>query len=313
MISTLKITGRIAALLIAANLFNACIPARQYEELQLKKGKCEEENAKLKTENSGYTTQNQELAATNTDLTKRKAELERDTSSLGTAQRRLTNLYNELNSSYEKLVANNDKLLASKTDETKKVIGQLQMTQEELIKKQDELSKKEVALNQLQGDLKTREERVKELQSMLDQKDSLANALRKIVSNALSGFEGNGLTITKRDGNVYVSMDEKLLFASGSTVVDKRGEEALQQLAGVLEKNAEINVRIEGHTDNVPISGGPIKDNWDLSVLRATSVTRILTKYGATINPVRLIPSGRSSYLPIEPNTSAESKRKTEE
>lgn len=312
-----KFLTTIIAVLVSAQLFNSCVPARQYDEMKLKKATCEEENARLKAESASYTTKNNELSTLNADQKKQIQKLENDTASLGTAQRRLTNLYNELSSSYEKLVANNDKLLASKADETKKVIGQLQMTQEELIKKQDEMAKKEAALNELQaslgkmqGDLKDREEKVRDLQRMLDQKDSLANALRKTVANALSGFEGNGLTITKKDGNVYVSMDEKLLFASGSTVVDKRGEDALKQLSTVLENNKDINVRIEGHTDNVPISGGPIKDNWDLSVLRATSVTRILTKYGATIDPVRLIPSGRGPYLPVEPNTTAESKRK---
>lgn len=306
-----------AALAIATLVFNACVPARQYDEMKLKKATCEEENAKLKTETASYISKNDELNSRNAEQKKQIEKLENDTTSLGTAQRRLTNLYNELSNSYEKLVANNDKLLASKADETKKVIGQLQMTQEELIKKQDEMAKKEAALNELQaslgkmqGNLKEREEKVRDLQRMLDQKDSVANALRNIVSKALTGFEGNGLTITKKDGNVYVSMDEKLLFASGSTVVDKRGEDALKQLAQVLESNKDINVRIEGHTDNVPISGGPIKDNWDLSVLRATSVTRILTKYGATIDPVRLIPSGRGPYLPVEANTTAEAKRK---
>jgi chemotaxis protein MotB len=304
-----KMKKNLLIVLAAVAALSACVPARQYDEMQMKKGKCDEENSKLKAENLAFTTKNQEFSATNDDLKKRVDKLEQDTSSMGTAQRRMSNLYNELNNSYEKLLANNDKLLASKNDETKKVIGQLQMTQEELIKKQDELTKKENALNKSNDDLKQREAALAQLQKLLNEKDSISNALRATVSKALTGFEGNGLTVTIKNGNVYVSMEEKLLFASGSTVVDKDGEQALKQLAGVLEKNTDISVRIEGHTDNVPIAGGPIKDNWDLSVLRATSVTKILTKYG-NIDPVRLIPSGRGPYLPVDTGSSADSKRK---
>jgi chemotaxis protein MotB len=104
-------------------------------------------------------------------------------------------------------------------------------------------------------------------------------------------------------------MEDKLLFASGSTVVDKEGEKALTQLAEVLANNPDISIRIEGHTDNVPISGGPIKDNWDLSVLRATSVLRILTKHG-NITPERLVPSGRGQYVPLDEGNSPEARRK---
>lgn len=295
--------------LAAISLLAACVPARQYDEMQLKKGKCDEENAKLKTENLAFATKNQEITATNEDLRKRVAKLETDTASLGTAQRRMSNLYNELNASYEKLIANNDRLMESKNDETRKVIGQLQMTQEELIKKQDELTKKEKTLNELQEQLKLREAKVNELQDVLAKKDEAVNALKKSVSDALLGFEGKGLTVTKKNGKVYVSMEEKLLFASGSTVVDKAGEDALKKLAKVLENNIDINVLIEGHTDNVPISGGPIKDNWDLSVLRATSVVRILTK-NSTIAPIRLTPAGRGEYMPVDEGNSADARRK---
>ena len=104
-------------------------------------------------------------------------------------------------------------------------------------------------------------------------------------------------------------MEEQLLFASGSTVVDPRGEEALKKLAEVLEKNTDINILIEGHTDNVPIKGGNIKDNWDLSVLRSTSVVRILTKY-AKISPERLMPAGRGEFAPLDKGNTAEARKK---
>ena len=304
----MKSSQKLLTVLLIASVA-ACVPARQYDELKARKGNCDEENSKLRSENSSYSTKNTELTSSIADLKIEKEKLEKDTLTLGTAQRRLTSLYNELNGSYEKLIANNDRLLESKSDETKKVISQLQMTQEELMKKQDALAKKEQELNQLTEELKKREARVNELESVLAKKDEDVNALKKAVSDALVGFENNGLTITKKNGKVYVSMEEKLLFASGSTVVDSQGEKALKEIAKVLEKNTDINVLIEGHTDNVPISGGAIKDNWDLSVLRATSVVRIFSKY-STIDPVRLTPAGRGPYLPVDTGNSADAKRK---
>ena len=136
------------------------------------------------------------------------------------------------------------------------------------------------------------------------------NALRDIVSKALYGFEGQGLTVNIKNGKVYVSLEEQLLFKSGSTEVDSRGVDALKRLARVLEQNPEINIMIEGHTDDVPIRrGGTIKDNWDLSVLRATSIVRILLD-GARIDPTRLTTSGRGEYLPVDPASSPEARRK---
>ncbi|MBL0074141.1 MAG: OmpA family protein [Bacteroidetes bacterium] len=235
--------------------------------------------------------------------------LKNDTLSLGTANRRLTTLYNELSNSYEKLVANNDKLLASNQGETKKLISQLQMTQEELLRKEDSLKVREKNLNEISDKLRWREAKVAELQKILDSKDSVVKALKDNVTKALLGFNNNGLTIEQKNGKVYVSLEERLLFASGSTVVDPKGEEALKQLAVVLEKNTDINVLIEGHTDNVPIKGGAIKDNWDLSVLRATSVVRILTK-NANVNPIRLTPAGRGEYSPNDTANTAEARKK---
>ncbi len=130
------------------------------------------------------------------------------------------------------------------------------------------------------------------------------------VSDALLGFENQGLTVTQKNGKVYVSLDEKLLFKSGSTVVDPKGVSALKNLAGVLEQNPDINVMIEGHTDDVPvISGSTYKDNWDLSALRATSIVRILLE-GSSINPQRLTTAGRSQYLPVEIAKTAEARQK---
>jgi chemotaxis protein MotB len=200
----------------------------------------------------------------------------------------------------------------------------LQETQVDLQRREDDLRRaaaqmdeKERSLNELNArlqqsadDIRTKEARLNELESVLARQDSVVRALRSTVSNALLGFEGQGLTIEIKNGKVYVSLEESLLFASGSTTVDRRGANALGELAKVLERNPDINVLIEGHTDDVPLRpGAQIRDNWDLSVLRATAIVRILMS-NSKIDPRRLTAAGRGEYMPIDPAKTAEARRK---
>jgi chemotaxis protein MotB len=298
-------------------LLNACIPARQVEDLKAKKAKCEEEVSNLRASSLELTTQNRELHELSAEQHKDIESLKRDTTTLGTSIRRLQGLYNELMTSYDKLNANNEKLLSSNQSETKKVINQLQSTQEELQAKEDALKKLESELNaqktdlaKLSNDLKEREEKVNDLQRILASKDSVVTALKKTVSDALVGFTNNGLTVEQKNGKVYVSLEERLLFATGSFIVDKDGKEAVKKLAKVMENNKDISILIEGHTDNVPMKGtGDIKDNWDLSVMRATSVVRIITS-SSSVNPSRLTAAGRSEYAPVDAANTADARKK---
>jgi len=280
-----------------------------FDEMKTSKLQCDEENTKLKADLLAANTRNGELESRNDELEQQNKFLRNDTTSMGEGTRRLTKLYNELSDSYDKLAKNNEKLLATGQSENRKLIGQLNETQEELQRKEDALAARERELNETSAQLKLREQRVAELQKILDSKDSAVNALKETVSKALLGFEGQGLTVEQKNGKVYVSLEERLLFASGSTVVDPKGEEALKELGNVLAKNTDINVLIEGHTDNVPMKGSAIKDNWDLSVLRATSVVRILEK-NKGVAPVRLTPAGRGEYMPLDNANSAEARKK---
>ena len=135
--------------------------------------------------------------------------------------------------------------------------------------------------------------------------------LKNKVSEALLGFENNGLTVTQKDGKVYISLEEKLLFKSASWDIDANGRNALKKLAVVLEKNPGIQITIEGHTDNVPYNPGnsQLKDNWDLSVKRATTVVRTLLD-GSGIKPERLTASGRSEYLPVDSRNTTDARQK---
>ncbi|SFU41931.1 chemotaxis protein MotB [Pontibacter akesuensis] len=165
-------------------------------------------------------------------------------------------------------------------------------------------------IERLNADLKAREARLAELQRILDEKEKAVANLRNRVSNALLGFNDKDLTVNVRNGKVYVSLAEQLLFNSGSTKVDPKGVEALRKLAAVLKEQQDVNVVVEGHTDDVPIAKGTVgmQDNWDLSVLRATEITRILANAG--VDPTRVTPSGRSKYVPLDDAKSKEARQK---
>lgn len=153
-------------------------------------------------------------------------------------------------------------------------------------------------VSQLSTDLQTREKRLKEVEDILRKRDEATNALKEKLQKALLGFQQNGLTVDIKNGKVYVSLTDKLLFPSGSIIIDEPGKAALKQLAAVMNKEADINMAVEGHTDDKRIRNlGQIKDNWDLSVLRATSVTRYLTEV-EKIDPKRLTATGKSEYQP---------------
>lgn len=165
-------------------------------------------------------------------------------------------------------------------------------------------------IERLNADLKVREQRLAELQRVLDEKEAAVANLRNRVSNALLGFNDKDLTINVRNGKVYVSLAEQLLFNSGSTKIDPKGVDALRKLASVLKEQQDVNVLVEGHTDDVPISKGTVgmQDNWDLSVLRATEITRILANAG--VDPTRVTPSGRSKYVPLDEAKTKDARQK---
>lgn len=158
-------------------------------------------------------------------------------------------------------------------------------------------------------DLRNKEMMLRQLEEIIARQDAAARKLNSILRDALTGFNSDELTMEIRDGKVYVSMSDKLLFKSASTAVEPKGVEALKVLADVLNKNPDIQILVEGHTDNVPIHTAQFKDNWDLSVARATSITRLLTeKYG--IASTRVTASGRGEFFPKASNDTPEGRAK---
>ncbi len=172
-----------------------------------------------------------------------------------------------------------------------------------------EQDKLNALLSEKMKELDEREQTINQLQEMIDEQTRKVQDLLNSVKEALLGFNSDELTVTEKNGKVYVAMSDKLLFQSGSATVDKRGKEALAKLADVLNKQNDIDVYIEGHTDSKPIHNARFSDNWDLSVIRATSVVRILTTdYG--VNPLQIQPCGRGEYMPVADNETAEGRSK---
>lgn len=311
-------------LLVITALFFSCVPARQYQDLKAKNEKCEEERDFLKNKNSENEVTITELQSKVDNMNKQVQMLMNDTTVTGISLRKLTQQYDKINDLNDELLTKLRQKNMDESAETRKLLAELQKLQEDMQKQEDELKALEKSLNEkktnldaLQAEVDEKNKKLEEnnkklleLQSMLNRKDSVVNALKEKVSAALKGFEGEGLTIEERNGKVYVSLDEKLLFKSGKWDVDPNGQKALGKLAGVLEKNEDISIMIEGHTDDLAYGGnGNIDDNWDLSVKRATAIVKILLK-GSKIDPERLIASGRGEFLPIDPAKTTEARTK---
>ncbi len=165
-------------------------------------------------------------------------------------------------------------------------------------------------INKLSSDLQKREQRLKEVEEILRKRDEATNQLKEKLQQALLGFAKNGLTVEIKNGKVYVSLTDKLLFPSGSIIIDEKGKQALTQLAEVLKQQPEINIAVEGHTDSQKITNlGQIKDNWDLSVLRSTSVVRYLTEI-SKVESVRMTATGKGEFQPLDANTTADGRSK---
>jgi len=293
-------------LIIIAVLFTHCVPTKQFDELQLKSNKCEEELELIKSENKNLNIENTELKSKIDVLSKRMESMQTDSLERETKYRSVSMKYDKLNRQYNDLQQAQEQLLSGNVNETKRLLQELQNTQSGMIEKEDQLRQLEdnlradqYKLEQFRKELDEKNARLVELESILNKKDSVVTALKDKVSKALLGFTDMGLAVEMKNGKVYVSLEEQLLFKSGSTVVDPKGVSAIKKLAEVLAVNPDINIMVEGHTDDVPyISSTSIQDNWDLSVKRATAIVRILME-NSRIEGSRIIASGRSKYQPV--------------
>ncbi|APY08178.1 cell envelope biogenesis protein OmpA [Winogradskyella sp. J14-2] len=281
----------------------SCVSKKIYTDL-------EDKYANLKKDNRALTEEVEALSADKNKLTNDlnslqaaydEAVKERDQLRSDYAATK-TNLDN-LKASYDALEKNSSAEIAKNSQKNRELLAQLEAKEQALIAENERLEK-------LKKELESRSQRVAELESVIAAKDANMRALKDAISKALTNFEGKGLTVEQRDGKVYVSMENKLLFESGSWYVGAQGKQAVKQLGSVLAENPDIAILIEGHTDNVPYKGNAqLSGNWDLSTKRATAIVNILRENNA-INPENLTAAGRGEYAPVASNDTSEGRAK---
>jgi chemotaxis protein MotB len=281
----------------------SCVSSKRFNQLTGNFQDCEKTVQTLKEQNQSLNVQNTELQSKIDkqikDIEELSAKLKETSQSLensSSTNQRLKQFNTELENQLSALKAGS-------SEEIARLMGKLQEAQTDLQKRED-------VLKSAQTELEQRSLRLQELEAALKQKDDAVKQLRQKVMDALLGFNNKGLTIQEKNGKVYVSLDEQLLFKTGQWDVDPKGQQALSNLAEVLGQNPDINILVEGHTDNVPMRGtGMVKDNWDLSVMRATAVTRILLKNKA-VEPKRITSAGRGEFFPIDEANNQEARQK---
>ena len=305
--------SRISLIILSIFLISSCITPKVYNDL-LDKHEIAKKNL----------TKNEKLIL---ELRENLDDKERDITNLNTLVEQLRKdsialnndlvscqkKYDDLSTTYDLLTSKSSRYMAEKAKETKELLSQLETTQSELFAKEDQLNKstleleeKERKLLDSQNELELRSLRVAELEAIINRKDSMVTALKQKISKALIGLEGDGLTIEQRNGKVYISLEEDLLFASGKYEINQTGKQALDKLSDALSYQKDLEILVEGHTDSIPLSGrGLVKDNWDLSVMRATSVVKRLTS-NTNLDPTQLIAAGRSEFVPISSNLTSE-------
>lgn len=306
----MRITSNTSFILLTATLLlAACVPNRKYEEEKARASAALAEADAAGTKAREAETALTELRGSNDEMKRRLVRLEQDTSVMGTSLRTMTVQYDKINKLNNELLEKYNKLLAGSGTENRKLLSDLEALRLDLMNREDSVASLAKRIGDKQAALAAREAELVALQAELAAKDAAMKGLKDRVSAALTGFEGKGLTVVQKDGRVYVSMENKLLFPSGSYTVDAKGKELIIKLAKAIEGEKELNVLVEGHTDTDKVLGGSaVKDNWDLSVLRATSVVRIMQE-GSKLDPLRVTAAGRSEFVPVDATDKAKNRR----
>ena len=305
----------ILLLCMASLMLTSCVSMKEYESLQsqynqVNKGwtLTKQELQELREENAELVRQGQAMTMTVSDLERQRQECESTVASINRA-------YASLQLHYDTTVENYMQQITGKNRDLSKANRALEQRNKEITEKEKTFKLKEQELRAQQADLEERSQHMaqneKAIGEALEAKQRELEQLRAAVSKALVGFTDKGLNVETKEGKVYVSMEDKLLFDSGSWTVSEKGTEALKTLAKVLEENPNLNVMVEGHTDNDAYHGSTaVKDNWDLSVMRATSIVKLLLKQGSKIDPARVVAAGHGEYEPRVRNNSAANKAK---
>ncbi len=295
----------IAAIIV----LSSCVPIKKYQDLEANYKKSQEEQADFKTRALDNENKVAELQVEHDVLQSEIKKIKDDTTDMGNKFRMMQVEYDRVSESNEVLEQKYTKLLSSGSVETAKLINDLEKTRVELQKKEDRLNQLEKELNAREKILVEKEARINELEHIIKEQELAVERLREKIAEALLGFKDKGISVEERDGKIYVSMEAKLLFASGKTAVNPEGKGALIDLAKVLETQTDIDIVVEGHTDSDAMnSSAHPKDNWELSVLRATSVVKIMLD-NSNMDPLNVTAAGRSEYHPVDENDKAKNRR----
>ena len=282
-------------------LTTSCVSKKIYTDLESKYANLKKENRSLADENSDLSDQKNSLTNDLTRLTKAYDDAVTDLNKLKSDYASTQSNLDNLKASYDALEKNSSASIAANSKKNRELLAQLEV-------KEQALATENARLEKLKKELESGSQRVAELENVIASKDAAMTRLKDAISKALTNFEGKGLTVEQRNGKVYISMENKLLFQSGSWAVGTQGKQAVKQLGEVLAKNPDIAILIEGHTDDVPYKGNEqLSGNWDLSAKRATAIVNILRE-NSSIQPENLTAAGRGEFAPIASNDSAEGK-----
>ena len=290
-------------------VLSGCVTTQQYEALQMQMDEAESENANLRLARQDAQVSSRELEGQVMRLSAENEALAEEANTQGNEAKRLREEVSRLTELNDALTDQSSGRLSDIAEENRQLLKDVGEIREELQTREDRLNRLEKDLNEKSALLAVRSLRVEELESLLESRERAAEALRARLSEALLGFQGNGLNVEQRNGKVYVSMEAKLLFPSGSASIDPRGIEALEGLAAVIAEQADLEIVVEGHTDTDQLRSASIpRDNWELSVLRATAVVNILLK-NTKVDPSMLSASGRSEFHPVDVSEKAKNRR----
>jgi len=300
---------RFAILLTLGAFIASCVPAKKYNELVAREKVTSEELAKYKQSSLDFEAKLQDLTIKSDAMRKEVAQLKKDTTQIGSNLRFMQAQYDLMVAENE---ANERKIEQMRLAGAKESAGyqaDIEAKNQELVRREQALKNLEAELGNKSKLLEERELRVNELEEMIKRKDDAMKTLKTRVSGALKGFENKGLTIVEKNGKIYVSLEAKLLFQSGSTAVETEGKKALVELAKVLETEKDLEIIVEGHTDTDKLTSlAHPKSNWELSVLRATSVVEIMI-LNSKMNPAQLMAAGRGEFHPVDPKDKAKNRR----
>lgn len=306
----MKKRRRIIAYLGITLLLSSCVTKQKYQELEGQYQSCMNDLRYTTSEKIDFENLSKDLMQETSQLKVNIEKLKNDTLSLTRKLRQSERDYAKAKRDYDDLLKDFAELNMSNSKEVTKLLSDLDKIKTQLEERETELNRQSSELDLMSMNLIDKEARLNELQHILDQKNAEVKALKDKVTQALIGFEGSGLNVYEKNGKVYVSMEDKLLFASGSWEIGNEGGRAIKELSRILEQDTEINILVEGHTDNVPYRGsGQVKDNWDLSVMRSTSVVKSILN-NSNIDPQRISAAGRGEYVPINESDSTEARAK---